>query len=122
MYIFFLFSKNVYCSIEYYYYFYIGKIDFLIFNDLHKFYFITNKSRFQIDLYYNNSYLLEYFICIIDNAIPSTKQIHPTTMYAIPRNGFFPPKSDVVLRIILLVPSKEDTEYAKIKYVYKYIY
>ncbi|KAL2749694.1 hypothetical protein V1477_001765 [Vespula maculifrons] len=40
---------------------------------------------------------------MIDKAIPSTKQIHPTTMYAIPRNGFFPPKSDVVLRIILLI-------------------
>lgn len=52
-------------------------------------------------------------MCIINRAIPRTRHTQPTTMYAIPRKGFLPPSSDVVLRIILFVPSKADTWYAE---------
>lgn len=35
---------------------------------------------------------------------PRTKQIVPTTIYEIPKNGFLPPRSDVVESTIDLVP------------------
>lgn len=34
-------------------------------------------------------------------------------MYAMPKNGFLPPSSDVVLKIIRFDPSKADTSYAR---------
>jgi len=40
---------------------------------------------------------------------PNNKLIHPTTMYPIPRNGFFPPKAETLLIIIDLVPPNPST-------------
>lgn len=38
--------------------------------------------------------------------------MHPTVIYAIPKNGFLPPSNDVVDKIIFFEPSKAATEYA----------
>lgn len=50
---------------------------------------------------------------INSKAMPSKRHMQPTTMYAMPRNGFFPPRSDVVLKIIRFEPSKAETSYTK---------
>lgn len=40
-----------------------------------------------------------------------------------PRKGFFPPRREVVLKIILFLPSKADTGYATKKvFIYKVIF
>lgn len=39
-----------------------------------------------------SAFVLLYLIWINNNAMPRTKQMHPTTMYAMPRNGFLPPR------------------------------
>lgn len=52
---------------------------------------------------------------MINNAMPSIRQIQPTTIYAMPKNGFFPPSNDVVDKIIFLDPSKAETGYPKEK-------
>jgi hypothetical protein len=51
------------------------------------------------------TYLFPHFTCINRKIIPSRRQTQPTTMYAMPRKGFFPPNRDVVDKIILFVPS-----------------
>jgi len=43
---------------------------------------------------------------------PMTIHMLPTTMYAIPRNGFFPPSHEVVDKIIRFVPPNSTTGYA----------
>lgn len=45
--------------------------------------------------------------------IPNNKHTHPTTMYAMPKKGFFPPSKDVVDIIIFFDPSNSATEYAE---------
>lgn len=50
-----------------------------------------------------------------NKATPSTKHMDPTTMYAMPRNGFLPPSRDVVDKIIFLEPSKDVTGYSNRK-------
>jgi hypothetical protein len=40
---------------------------------------------------------------------PMRKQMHPTTMYAIPKKGFLPPSKLVVDMITLLVPENLTT-------------
>jgi len=47
-------------------------------------------------------------------ARPRVMQIAPTTMYAMPRKGFLPPSTEVVDRIMRLVPSNETTGYSAI--------
>lgn len=53
---------------------------------------------------HHNTYLFPHLMWMNSNAMPSSRHTHPTTMYAIPKNGFFPPNNDVVLSIIRLDP------------------
>ena len=41
---------------------------------------------------------------MIRKTMPTTRHIHPTTIYAIPKKGFLPPKMDVCDSTTLLVP------------------
>ncbi len=41
--------------------------------------------------------------------MPNKRTMQPTTMYAMPRNGFLLPKSDVVEMMIRLLPAKDFT-------------
>lgn len=78
------------------------------------FFIFIQISKWETYIMYEYSrYLLEHLICIISNATPSNKHKLPTTIYAMPRKGFFPPKREVVLKIIFFFPWKLDTENAR---------
>lgn len=47
-----------------------------------------------------------YLWWMTNSTTPRKKQMAPTVMYAIPKNGFFPPIQEMVLRIMRLRPSK----------------
>jgi len=53
--------------------------------------------------------------CMMRNTMPRSIHSEPTTRYAMPRNGFFPPNHDVVVRIMLLVPLNTCTGYTGIE-------
>lgn len=59
----------------------------------------TQNAKFWV------THLLPHLTCMNRKIMPSSRQTQPTTMYAMPRNGFFPPRRDVVDKIILFVPS-----------------
>ena len=51
-------------------------------------------------------YLVRTLRCTIRKTTPQTMQREPTTIYAIPRNGFLPPIHEVVDKITLFSPLK----------------
>lgn len=56
------------------------------------------------------TYLLLNLMWISNKMTPNSKHTQPTTIYAMPKNGFLPPSMEVVDRIIFFDPSKSATE------------
>ena len=76
-----------------------------------------------IDLYLKalviqtNAYLVLTFMWITKKIKPKIKQRHPRTIYAIPKNGFFPPIQDGVVKINCFFPLKSFTGKSKPKMI-----